>query len=42
VAAKIKDSEVIDKAKNLADGAKDKAKEAILDGTKKIQDALEN
>jgi len=42
VAAKIKDSEVVDKAKSLADGAKDKAKTAILDGTKKIQESLEN
>jgi len=42
VATKIKDSEALERAKQLADNAKDKATATIVEGAKTIQEKLEN
>ena len=42
MATKIKESEALDQAREIADQTKDKAKSAILESAKKIQDKLEN
>jgi len=42
VATKIKDSEAVDRAKQLADEAKDKATATIIEGAKTVQEKLEN